>query len=146
MADRVDPFRSFRFSVEIDGITEAYFTEVTGIEASYDVIEFRSGELAGVAMKLPGMVHNTTITLKQGVTDNMEIWEWFKGEPGMTGAVERKDVTIKAVDETGGTELAVWTFYDAWPCKYIASDFNASESAVIIESLELAYEGFLRSK
>ena len=145
MADRVDPYRSYRFSIEIDGITEALFTEVTGIEASYDVIEFRSGDMSAGYWKLPGLLQNPTLTLKQGTTDNMEIFEWFKGEPGMTGTVERKDVTIKAVDETNA-ELAVWTFYDAWPCKYTASDFNASESAVVIETLELAYEGFDRSK
>ncbi len=146
MADRVDPFRSYRFSVEIDGITEAYFTEVTGIEASYDVIEFRSGDMNAAYWKLPGLAQNPTLTLKQGVTDNLEIYEWFKGEPAHSGSVERKDVTIKAVDNDNSTELAVWTFYDAWPCRYVVSDFNASESAVVIETLEMAYEGFLRSK
>jgi len=145
MPDRVDPFRSYRFSIEIDGITEAYFTEVRGIEVSYDVIEFRSGDLNSAAWKLPGLMHNPTVTLKQGVTENMELYEWIKGEPGMVGAVERADVTIKAIDETGA-ELAVWTLYDAWPCKYVVSDFNASESTVLIETLEFAYEGFLRSK
>ncbi|MDD4802450.1 MAG: phage tail protein [Syntrophomonas sp.] len=145
MADRVDPYRSYRFSVEIDGITEAYFTEVTGIEVSYDVIEFRSGDLSGNAWKMPGLVNNPIITLKQGVTDNMEIYEWIKGEPGMAGAIERKDVTIKAIDESSA-ELAVWTLYDAWPSRYVVSDFNASESKVLIETLEIAYEGFLRSK
>ncbi len=144
MADRVDPFRSYRFSMEIDGITEAYFTEVTGIEASYDVFFFSTGDIDN-STSLSGLVRNPSLTLKQGVTDNIEIYEWFKGELAHTGAVERKDVTIKAVDETQA-ELAVWTFYDAWPCKYVASDFNASESAVVIETLELAYEGFLRSK
>ena len=144
MADRVDPFRSYRFSVEIDGITEAYFTEITGIEASYDIMYFMTGDIDN-STSLPGLVRNTNITLKQGTTDNMEIFEWFKGEPGMAGAVERKDVTIKAVDDQQA-ELAVWTFYDAWPCRYVVSDFNASESAVVIETLEMAYEGFLRSK
>lgn len=145
MADRVDPFRSYRFAIEIDGITEAYFTEVRGIEASFDVIEFRSGDMNSGYWKLPGLFRNTTITLKQGITDNMELWEWFKTEPIMSGAIERKDVTIKALDDQQA-EVAVWTFYDAWPCKYISSDFNASESSVLIESLEIAYEGFMRSK
>jgi len=144
MADRVDPFRSYRFSVEIDGITEAYFTEVTGIEASYDIMYFSTGDIDN-STSLPGLARNTNITLKQGTTDNMEIFEWFKGEPGMAGAVERKDVTIKAVDDQQA-ELAVWTFYDAWPCRYVVADFNASQSAVVIETLEMAYEGFLRSK
>ncbi|MDD3269808.1 MAG: phage tail protein [Syntrophomonadaceae bacterium] len=145
MADRVDPYRSYRFSIEIDGITEAYFTEVVGIEASFDVIEFRSGDMSSAYWKLPGLFRNTTVTLKQGVTDNMELWEWFKTEPIMSGAIERKDVTVKAVDDQQA-EVAVWTFYDAWPCKYISGNFNASESGVLIESVELAYEGFMRSK
>jgi len=144
MADRVDPFRSYRFAIEIDGITEAYFTEITGIEASYDVFFFSTGNVEN-STSLSGLFRNPNLSLKQGVTDNMEIYDWFKGEPGMAGVVERKDVTVKAVDDQQA-ELAVWTFYDAWPCKYVASDFNASESAVSIETLELAYEGFLRSK
>ena len=145
MADRVDPYRSYRFAIEIDGITEAYFTEVVGIEASFDVIEFRSGDMGSGYWKMPGLFRNTTVTLKQGVTDNMELWEWFKTEPIMSGAIERKDVTVKAMDDQSA-ELAVWTFYDAWPCKYISGNFNASESGVLIESVELAYEGFMRSK
>lgn len=144
MADRTDPYRSFRFALEIEGIEAALFTEVRGIDASYDVIEFRSGDLSGNAYKLPGLTRLGNVTLKRGVTDTMDIWEWYKGEPGLTGAVERKDVTIKALDEEGN-ELSVWTLYDAWPCKYVVSDFNASESAVVIETLELAHEGFLRS-
>ncbi len=145
MAERNDPYRSFRFEVEIDGITEAHFTEVRGIGVSYDVIEHRSGDQAGMAFKLPGLTRENNIILKRGITESVDIWEWFKGEPGLAGAIERKDVTIKALDEEG-TEKAVWTFYEAWPCKYEASDFIAAESGIAIETLELAYEGFLRSQ
>ncbi len=61
------------------------------------------------------------------------------------GTVERKDVTIKAVDTDGSTELAVWVLYDAWPSRYQVSNFNAQESAVSIETLELAYETMERT-
>ncbi len=33
MATRVDPYRSFNFLVEIDGITQAGFQECTGLDS-----------------------------------------------------------------------------------------------------------------
>jgi len=147
MADyTVDPYRNFRFAIEIDGITDAYFTEIRGIEASYDVIEFRSGDMSpsNAYLKFPGLHRNPTLTLKQGIAESTELYDWFAMDPANTGVFERKDVTIKALDE-GGSELATWTFYDAWPCKYVVSDFNAMESGVLIETLELAYRTFERT-
>ncbi len=40
---RVDPFLNFNFRVEIDGITRAGFHEVTGLESTIDVVEYREG-------------------------------------------------------------------------------------------------------
>ena len=34
MVPRKDPFRNFRFRLEIDGIQKATFSEVTGIESA----------------------------------------------------------------------------------------------------------------
>ncbi|NPV90565.1 MAG: phage tail protein [Firmicutes bacterium] len=145
MADRNDPYRSFRFALEIDGIEAALFTEASGMNVSYDVIEFRAGDNKGRSVKLPGLTKIGNVTLKRGVSDAMDMWEWFKGDgEGIVGAIERKDVTIKALDEEG-SETATWTLYEAWPCKYVVSNLNASESAVLIETLELAFEGFERT-
>ena len=41
--ERVDPYRNFNFLVEIDGITQAGFSDCTGIGASTDPIEYREG-------------------------------------------------------------------------------------------------------
>ena len=38
-----DPYRNFRFLVEIEGIPQAGFTECSGIAAEIDVIEYREG-------------------------------------------------------------------------------------------------------
>jgi len=40
---RVDPYRNFSFLVEIDGITQAGFSDCTGFGASTDPIEYREG-------------------------------------------------------------------------------------------------------
>lgn len=141
-----DPYRSYRFAIEIDGITDAYFTEVSGLEASYDVIEFRAGSMPNSAsIKMPGLYKNPVAVFKQGMTANMELHDWFKGEAVAQGAVERFDITVKALDTDGATELAVWVLYDAWPSKYQVSGFNAKESAVAIETLEFAYETMERT-
>ena len=34
------PFKKYNYKVEIDGITEASFSEVSGFDASIDVIEY----------------------------------------------------------------------------------------------------------
>ena len=38
------PFTKYNYKVEIDGITEASFSEVSGFDASIDVIEYRTGD------------------------------------------------------------------------------------------------------
>jgi phage tail-like protein len=40
---RVDPYVSFNFLVELDGIIQASFRECTGLEATTEVIDFRQG-------------------------------------------------------------------------------------------------------
>jgi len=44
MAPRVDPYRSFNFLVEIDGITQAGFQECSGLDSQTASIDFRLGD------------------------------------------------------------------------------------------------------
>jgi hypothetical protein len=40
-ARRIDPFATFKFHVEIDGIKEAAFSECSGMEMTTDVFEYQ---------------------------------------------------------------------------------------------------------
>jgi phage tail-like protein len=40
---RIDPFAGFNFLVEIDGVTTAGFTSVSGLTSEVDVVSFREG-------------------------------------------------------------------------------------------------------
>src|ERR1035438_8445667 len=40
---RVDPFKNFRFLVEIDGITQAGFADCSGFGSNVEVVEDREG-------------------------------------------------------------------------------------------------------
>lgn len=141
--ERKDPYRNFRFRVEIEGIQQAGFREVSGYNASLDVVEYREGNETITPRKLPGLAKYGNITLKWGVTDSMDMYKWM--EDSISGKTTRKTVTIIAIDEEGA-DVATWQVLEAWPAKYSAPDWNATASAVAIESLELAHEGMKRTK
>ncbi len=135
------PHGKYRFRVEIDGIEAGGFSEVSGFDASIDVIEYREGDMVQTPMKLPGLKKYGNITLKQGLTDSVVLYEWII--TGVEGPVDRKTITITALDEAGEA-AASWQVINAWPMKYTAPDFNATSSEVAIEMLEIAHEGMTR--
>jgi phage tail-like protein len=130
--------------VEVEGIEQAGFSEVSGFDASLDVIEYREGTDTITPRKLPGLAKYGNITLKWGVTDSMDLYEWIQ-DCIVEGNIERKTVTIIAINEEG-EDVATWQVMEAWPTKYTAPDFNATASEVAIEVLELAHEGMLRTQ
>ena len=136
--DRRDPFRSFNFAVEIDGIARAGFRECSGLDASQDPIEYREGTEGLTTRKLPGLNKYSNITLKWGMTDDHEIWDWRK--KAMTGKIERKNGSIVLLDDAGAEKMR-WNFREAWPTKWTGPSFNATGNEVAIETLEIAHEG-----
>ena len=140
---RVDPFGNFNFLVEIDGITRAAFHDVTGFDSTIDVIEHREGGENTTVRKLPGVTKYSNITLKWGITDDRQLYEWHRDV--IQGTVQRKNGSIVGLDRRGN-EVLRWNFFNAWPAKYDAPDFNAEGNDVAIETLELAHEGLERVK
>jgi len=136
--DRRDPFRSFNFKVEIDGITRAGFRECSGLDASQDPIEYREGTDALTQRKMPGLTKYSNITLKWGMSDDTELWDWRK--KAIAGKVERKNGSIVLLDESGEEKLR-WNFREAWAIKWTGPSFNATGNEVAIETLEITHEG-----
>lgn len=140
--DRRDPYRSYHFLVEIDGITRAGFRECSGLDSSQDPIEYREGNERSTTRKLPGMVKFSNISLKRGITDDAELWLWRK--QAADGKVERRNGSIIQLDETGAEKVR-WNFFDAWPTKWTGPTFNATGNEVSIETLDIAHEGISRA-
>jgi len=138
---RKDPLRNFRFRIEIDGIQQAGFSEATGFDAVVDVIDYREGTDPTHTRKLPGLTKYGNITLKWGITDSMDIYNWHKAV--IDGNVQRKNLSIIVVDEAGN-DKARWDIVNAWPTKYDPPDFNAKGNDVAIETLEIVHEGVTR--
>ena len=137
------PYRNFRFRLEIDGLDAGSFSEVSGFDATMDVVEYRAGDDPAITpTKLPGLIKYGNITLKWGSSETMVLYDWLIDIT--EGTIEKKTVTLTALDEEG-SPAASWRCINAWPVKYTAPDFNATSSEVAIETIELAHEGLTRT-
>lgn len=138
VGDRKDPYLSYNFLVEIDGITRAGFREASGLDSTQDPVEYREGTDAFTPRKLPGLVKYSNISLKWGITDDQELLKWRQS--AADGKVERRNGSIVLLNSEG-QEKVRWNFRDAWPTKWTGPSFNATGNEVAIETLELAHEG-----
>jgi phage tail-like protein len=137
-----DPYNNFNFLVEIDGIARAAFHECSGFDSTIDVLEHREGGENTTPRKLPGQTKYSNITLKRGITDDKELYEWHRA--AIQGALERKNGSIVLLDRAG-KEVARWNFVRAWPVKWTGPSLSAEGNDVAIEQLDLAHEGIERA-
>ncbi len=133
------PFTSGNFTVEIQGIATTFFSEVTGLEASIDVVEYRAGDAKlNTEQKLSGLNKFPNITLKRGLTQDLSLWNWIND--AMAGNVLRTPVVIRLLDQAEKTVL-VWKLRNAWPCRWTGPSLSAGTSEIAIETLEVCHEG-----
>ncbi|QEL17101.1 phage tail protein [Limnoglobus roseus] len=141
MADRGDPYEGYNFLVEIDGLSIAGFTQVSGLESRIEVVEYRDGgEKFFPARKLPGKVTYTNIVLKSGITDDTQLYDWHLEWVKRSDSAKRKSIRIVLLDGAG-KEKRSWRIREAWPAVYVGPSLNAGSNDVLIQTIELAHEG-----
>ncbi|MBE3565040.1 MAG: phage tail protein [Thermogemmatispora sp.] len=144
MAEK-DPLVSSWFGVEFQGQIVGAFRECTGLGSENEVVEYKASGPRGefVIKKVPGRLKWNNITLKRGITDSMDMWQWRKlVEQGKVDEA-RKNGTITMYNQQG-EPVARWNFINAWPSKLTGPSANASNNEVAIEELEITHEGYER--
>jgi len=133
------PIPKFHFRVEWGG-ADIGFTEVSGLEVSTEVIEYREGSSKNYSkIKMPGMIKHNNVTLKRGTfKGNNEFYDWWNTVALNT--VERRDITISLLNENH-EPVVVWKLMNAFAVKVQSTDLKADGNEVAIESLEVAHEG-----
>ena len=142
-----DPLVSAWFGVEFQGQVVGAFRECTGLGSENEVVEYKASGPKGefVIKKVPGRMKWTNVTLKRGITSEMDMWKWRKlVEQGkVTEARKNGSIVMFSGD---GTETARWNFVNAWPSKLTGPTANAQNNEVGIEELEITHEGYERVK
>jgi phage tail-like protein len=139
VGDRADPYLSFRFLVEIEGLVVGGFNEVTGLTVEVEVEEYREGGLNAYVHKLAGPVrYPNNLVFKHGLTDRDTLWSWHQDVA--SGNIQRKNGSIVLLDSTGEEQWR-WNFVDAYPVRWVGPDLRAGSAEVAIETLELVHRG-----
>ncbi len=146
MPDREDPLVAFKFGLEIEGKLTGYFSTVGGVGSESEVIEQKivnpeTGET--IMRKLPGRLTWTDITLKRGVTSNIDVWNWR--QQVVEGKVEdaRTHCSVVAYNQAN-EEIARWNFENAWPSKVTGPDMDAAGTDYMVEEMTIVHEGMER--
>lgn len=133
------PIPKFHFQVEWGG-TKIGFTEVSGLDITTDVVEYRDGASPEYSkIKMPGQRKYSNITMKRGTfAGDNEFFDWFNTVS--LNKIERRDLTISLLNENH-EPVVVWKVKNAWPTKITPTDLKSDGSDVAVETLELAHEG-----
>jgi phage tail-like protein len=138
---RVDPFRGFRFLVEIDGITSGGFARVKGLSREVKFESYREGGINDYEHKLAGQVAFPALVLERGLAAG-DLWSWAQSTAD--GEVTRRNLRITLNDESGRPAWA-WQVSSALPVKWTLSDLDGSSPNVAMESLELVHHGLRKA-
>ena len=79
-----------------------------------------------------------TVVLRRALTGSTELYDWRRRI--VDGADDRRVVTIHQLDGPAGRIVNSWRLVRAWPSRWSGPAFNALESGVAYEELELAFD------
>ncbi|MEZ6134623.1 MAG: phage tail protein [Pirellulaceae bacterium] len=149
-----DPLPTYRFLVTLDP-ADAYlppqqsrllphvaagaFQEARGLGSDLEVTAYPEGGINDFMHQLPVRHSWTNISLKRGFVRDPILWQWY--EVGLRQSLgARRDGSIIMLDQRGRQVMA-WEFRGGLAAKWTGPEFNAMESGVAIESLEIAHQG-----
>ena len=148
-AQRVDPYKNFKFRVKWDGRYVAGLSKVGMLKRSTEVLKHREGGDPSSSRKSPGCTKYEAITLERGVTHDAEFEQWankvWNYGSGLGTEVSlkdfRKDIIIEVYNEAGQLALA-YKVYRCWVSEWQAMpDLDANANAVAIQHIKLENEG-----
>jgi len=132
----------FHFKVEFQGVDsqpiDTFFQEVSGLSFDIESETVKSGGENRFSFKLPTRASYPNLVLKRGLVTESSLINWVN-EAVETMEVSLATVIISLMNEQH-EPLQTYKCVNAWPQKWSLSDFNAQDSKLVIETLELVYQ------
>ena len=146
MADKKNfPIPTYNYRVRLNDATTISFSEVSGLDVSYETITFKESAGEGEQTHAGPNIHYllgqrqaVNISMKKGwVAEESKttFYDWFQAHYN-NQATEKKNITIDLLDETG-TKVVGWKVTNAFPTKLSAPSFDANSNDVAVESMDL---------
>ena len=145
MPDRITPYGAFNFLVNLNGPVGPEeplggFSDVSGIGTEMTVAEYRNGnDRENHVRKVPGVHKVADVTLKRGIVNSKDLWEWID-DVRQRGVLGQRDVVITLRDEIG-QDVQSWIMRGVVPLKYTGPTLAAKGGGdVAMEELVLSGE------
>lgn len=138
--NRSNPFPSFNFQVEVDGLIVGSFSEVSGIGAEIDIEEYREGGVNEFVHKLLKNTKYGNLICRKGVTKSTVLYDWYKQV--VIGNIERKMVTIILLDYQK-TPIKNWSYKNCIPISWKGPELKSDNNTIAMESVELVHQGLV---
>jgi phage tail-like protein len=139
LGSRRDPYLSFNFLVELEGLLVGGFNEVSGLQAEIELHDYREGGLNEYLHRLPGPVrYPANLVLKRGISDNKSLWLWHCEV--RRGVITRRNLTV-ILRDNAGMPACHWHLERAYPVRWIGPALRADSNTVAVEALELVHCG-----
>lgn len=145
-----DPMSAATMLASMAGLTtdvDAAFQEVSGMDIEMEMTEIREGGENRFYHKVPSGIKYGNLRLKRGlVTKTSAFADWCSDSLmfDFSDKLELKNVILLLLNEES-FPIMVWTFFNAYPVRWkLTEGFNAQESQIVVEEIELAYQRFDR--
>ncbi len=116
------------------------FQSVSGLSVEYDTEEFKEGGENRFTHKLPVRTKYADLVLKRGMLTDSDLTKWL-----LNAFRDREfspcDLNVILMNEKS-EPLRTWKVAHAVPKKWLISDLNAGENAIVVETMELTYQYF----
>ena len=133
-------FQGSFFSLEVQGITLAYFTACSGISLEFEPITFKQGDgKMIVERKRPGRPKYSEVVMKRGFTQDQTLHKWFDEVVKGATATPYKTASI-VIFGRDANEVARFNLLNCWPSKLSVSDLSAGSDDVMIEEITIQHE------
>jgi phage tail-like protein len=132
-----DPLTAARFSIVIDGVEIAAFSELAGISSGVDATELinTSGDRT-VRTLLPGKRAPDSVVLTRGLTSGLELQAWHDLVLDGDVAAARKSASL-VMYSTDGTAVARYHFENAWPSKIETGQLKSGTATFVTETVTI---------
>ena len=138
-----DPIIGMRFGVlflaggALPNPLDIRFQKVSGLSAEVETESVSEGGQNLYTQKLPKGVKYNNLVLERGMVVGSPLNLEFNAAMSLF-KFATSNVLVTLLDETK-LPLAAWLFLKAYPVKWSTSDLNATDAALVIDTMELAY-------
>ena len=147
---RYDPYKNFKFRVEMDGRTVLGVSKVGALKRTTEVVKHRNGGENSSDHKSPGRTSYEGLTLERGITHDREFEVWanrvhpWAGDAAMDLVNYKRQLTLAVLNERGQVAFRYF-LYGCWVSEFTAvPDLDANANAVAIETIKIELEGWDR--